>query len=386
MHSAGHALASPWLSPDKQRLYALDLATGAVIVATRSSRSAPFGPPAEVPGARAELANGLAIASDEREIFLARADLPMLRATRASPSEPFGALEPVTISVALPHYHPTLSPDGTELFFVSSAAGSLQVHRAMRSERGAPFDPATVIDLGVIGDTTPTLAGDGLWLTFSRGGFTHYALRERTDLPFGAASALPIPTDGAHYFPFVSIATRELFYIATTRAWDPIPASTLVRAELCFDGACPARPLLSCTGGVLSPDGAHCYLGFGTPLPWDGARRDCEARGGHLASLHSGGEIATLLSIASGPASWTGAMDRDDDPTCADPATDACGYAWESAEPFLGIAWRAGEPSGTSAEGAREACVALASDGAMEDRACGEALGYVCEIDAPRAW
>lgn len=382
LHAEG-SVVGPFLSDDKERLYALQTVSGRIVMMERDGRSGELGAPEEIlvsPGA-----SGFALSRDELELFVTPASGALQRFVRSGRRGAFGEPEPVALSLSPPHYHPALSPDGLELYVVSEASGALQIYRARREIVGGPFLPAELLALGGSGEVTPSLDASGLRLVFSRAGFLHYAERPALDAPWGAALPIAGPPDLlSAVYPFVAIGSREIFYVSTARSWDPVPGASLVRAELCFDGSgCAPRPI-ACVGGTLSPDGAHCYVAIATPLTHELATRDCTARGAHLATLHSDGERALVASLLAQEL-WLGAMDGDE-AGCSDPASETCGFAWSTGEPWTQRAWRDGEPSGVDAEGMREACLSLGADVVLVDRACEVELPYVCETERWPVW
>lgn len=116
------------------------------------------------------------------------------------------------------------------------------------------------------------------------------------------------------------------------------------------------------------------------------ASTDCEAQGGHLASIRSLADNAALVANASSAETtnlWLGGK-RD----------EAHFWSWPDGTTFWhgrfdGAApegvftnFLAGEPNNTSSTtGGAEACLAISgSTGGWNDRACDLVLSYVCEL------
>lgn len=386
LHDGQHAPVGVFLSDDKRRLYVLIAPSGMLLMLEREGRGGAFGEARPVEGAALGGASAFALSRDEKELFMSDAAGALQRLTRTSRSRPFGAPEPVALTAAPPHRRPALSPDGLELFFASDIAGAAQIHRARRAQLGDPFEPSEPLSLGGLGESSPSLDETGLRLVFTRGGVLHSASRTSLSEPFELGAPIAVTLDVfAVDAPFVAIGSREVYFISAGRSWDPIPTGSLVRAELCLDGACVPRPADCPAGATPSPDGAHCYLVFATPLGRDLAASNCAERDMHLASLHSAGEHALVASLAMTEA-WIDAVDLDEDRTCPDPTLDACGFGWSTGEPWLTPAWALGEPSGVGPLGEPELCVAIAIDGTIADRGCDTPLPFVCESDQWPSW
>ncbi|AKF04685.1 C-type lectin domain-containing protein [Sandaracinus amylolyticus] len=387
VHRTASPLLSPWLSPDKLRLYLVRSDTGEIVVAHRRSRDSRFGAPVLVARWTDVPVVAATLGSDELEVIVSTPTAALARARRASRDDAFGPLEPITLTVAPPHHHPSISRDGRELFFVTGdASGLFVVQRAVRSARGEPFGPAelALVSDGTTNQLTPSLSDDGRTLFVSMNG----ALASADRLASGTFAA-PVLLGVLGIFPHVDVRTRELFFVTQGAQWSPVPSATVWRAPICRDGACAPRTI-ECEGGAPSPDGQHCYVAIRTPLSWDDARADCEARGAHLVTLASADEAAVAIYLQAGAVQWTGGFDaREDVPECnlsVAPA-EGCAFAWVDDEPWLHAPWAIGEPSNTDALAVGAAnCAALGADGTIDDRTCDTALPFVCESERAISW
>lgn len=387
MHTTSSPLTSPTLTGDKRRLYTVDLAQSALVVASRPSRDLPFGAPTLAARWEGSPITAATIAGDELEVVVEVPMASLAHATRASTDAPFGALETITLNVPPPHYHPHLSRDGTELFFVAQVDSIFRVFRATRPARGEPFAPAVPALDGTLGnELTPALSEDGRTLFASINGDLWRFERASRDAALeirGSVGLVPAGSSGV--YPFASMTTRELFFVGATRPWSPVPSATIFRAPICRDGPCPDRSI-PCEGGTRSDDGQHCYVPIRVPLAWDEARADCEARGAHLATLSSAEEHGLVASLNAGTAQWLGATDRQSECNLVD--APGCTFDWiGDDDPFVYAAWADLEPSGTDpATMAREDCLAIGTAGAFEDHDCALALPYACESERYLAW
>ena len=220
---------------------------------------------------------------------------------------------------------PHVSRDGLELYFVARprAGGTGVIQVARRTDRSLPWGPPVALGDGLF----PSLSADELSLIFMDGPVTRTIVvvtrASRAD-DFGIGGAVPfaptIPNPGAVMArPFFSPTTREVFFSLLTNTSGVVPpdgplTASVFRAEVCRDGACPARTL-SCTG-VPSPDGLHCYRSTGLSTTYADAPSRCDGDE-HLVSAHSMTEATFITDRWLN--SWLGAM----------------GYAWQSGEPFL---------------------------------------------------
>jgi hypothetical protein len=63
-----------------------------------------------------------------------------------------------------------------------------------------------------------------------------------------------------------------------------------------------------CPGGWILFDG-HCYLYVTSKANWADAEKDCNIKGGHLASIHSDEENALIQGLPQGHLIWIGGSD-----------------------------------------------------------------------------
>lgn len=126
---------------------------------------------------------------------------------------------------------------------------------------------------------------------------------------------------------------------------------------------------VKCTGNgeFRDPLSKHCYLfsalAFGQK-PWSSARASCVAWGGDLAGLGSQAEIDFVTGKVP-IAMWIGGTD----------AANECAYSWTNGEPWH-AKWEQGQPDD---QNGIEDCVALTQNGAMNDLACANSMGFLCE-------
>jgi hypothetical protein len=64
-----------------------------------------------------------------------------------------------------------------------------------------------------------------------------------------------------------------------------------------------------CPGGWILFDG-HCYLMVESDTTWAAAEKDCNDKGGHLASIHSADENNFIHSLFSYDWLWIGGTDN----------------------------------------------------------------------------
>lgn len=126
----------------------------------------------------------------------------------------------------------------------------------------------------------------------------------------------------------------------------------------------------------------HCYVAWPGPINFASAERDCQARGGHLATVTSAAENTLVDGIAGNAQLWIGLE-------VTHGASDS--FHWVDGEPYLYSAFAPGEPNNGALNGGRaENCVARTATG-WADLPCGFpatgtlpssptfALGFVCE-------
>jgi hypothetical protein len=125
----------------------------------------------------------------------------------------------------------------------------------------------------------------------------------------------------------------------------------------------------------MALDGS-CFELFDSFAIWSAAEQQCVAWGGHLASIASTTENATIgawwaaqlgLANADGSGVWLGGTDAQSDGT----------FAWVDGSPLGYVDWQPGQPD----DGAGVDCIEQRNDGAAHwyDRRCTDALRYICE-------
>jgi hypothetical protein len=405
----GRILFPNWLSPDGTRLYVTSAvgAASKIMVATRSGRDAPFGPPVDLRGTG--LPNfavvTIALSDDEREAFVAArpvatpdADTDLYRMVRAAPGGDFGELE-LLAQLSTEHNEEgvTLRADGLEIIYAADRV----LHRALRSTPGGSFGPPVAVEgIPTTGVNSPQLSRDGRTLFFYRppmGRPFRIFRAERADPAspvFGGVEEMAglEPLGSLHVFhPMLAAQTRELF-LASDQPWSPTRYA-IWRAELCRDGACQER-LIPCAG-VRSPDGLHCYTRLDAMQSQPAAEAACRTAGGHLASISSAAEQALVWSIAAETA-WIGAGDdRPGVPECNRRSLDSsvaypCPWGWEDGTRWTYDAWgNAGTPLGLEPqEEGEEDCAALYAPyaGLWADLGCALMFRAVCETTLYPTW
>lgn len=291
---------APRLSFDDTTLYAvaLDSAGSRVPMMASRARNERFSAFTAIPGDWDEGGTdtlpieSFAVSPDLREalVHFKGKQTRVSRYGRSSPTSPFVFRELVGTDLE----HASFSPDGLEMV-VSTGLG---VALASRSALGMPFGSIREILSDVRG---PAFIGpDALLLV--RGDTTlELVIARRVDGTFVVTDEvipLPGPFEDVTYSP----AARELFF-SSSRAWAPVSggSASLWRAEICRDGACPARQVTCATddGERRSTDGTHCYAVNESIRGWSqmsslcGARRDA-----HLVSLHSLAERDLVAMLA----------------------------------------------------------------------------------------
>jgi hypothetical protein len=118
----------------------------------------------------------------------------------------------------------------------------------------------------------------------------------------------------------------------------------------------------------VNPDDGHAYRAVPGGFTWAAAQTECEAQGGHLASVTSLDELNFLSTRIEGRA-WIGASD----------VASEGAFTWVTGEPFGFTAWGTGEPSDTMA---MANCVAFLVDlSAWDDVDCAGLRMALCEVD-----
>jgi hypothetical protein len=297
-------------------------------------------------------------------------------------------------------YAPKLTADGLEIFFTRFAGGGRSMWHARRTSRDAAFGaPSALIMEGpTTQDSIPMPSADGLTVFFARyrgeSWTVHAARREsRSTLTFGAPVAIEALTAAPYsVVAIVSEETREVFLLSD-RPRTP-SAIGIWRAEICRDGACPARALDCPAPGVRSPDGLHCYVaadgGSRTRAAADSA---CAILGAHAPTLHSEAERALVWSGFSRlGAFWLAGSD----------AVTEGRWSWSTGEPWTFGPWGNVQPDdcrcfGGELEGGEDCAELNDGNGAtwgyahtpagtMNDLACGVTRPVVCETDLWPTW
>jgi hypothetical protein len=111
----------------------------------------------------------------------------------------------------------------------------------------------------------------------------------------------------------------------------------------------------------------HCYFPTATAVTWSAGKSACAAAGGHLVTITSPGEEATVEVLQMGTDRWIG-LSRPP----GSPSTDAS-FQWVTAESMVYKSWAAGQPSGSGE------CGRLTSSGPWADMACSTTLTAICE-------
>jgi hypothetical protein len=141
-------------------------------------------------------------------------------------------------------------------------------------------------------------------------------------------------------------------------------------------GPGPVRPVVArgaCEGPTFQA-GEHTYCVLGAPLAFDAAATKCETLGGHLAVVRSAEDNALIADtlrpmLGFEGRFWIGLAELTEDQ-----------WMWGPGEAPTFGAWASGEPNNA---GGRENCAELmVPTGEWNDRACEDAIGYVCEPSA----
>jgi hypothetical protein len=92
---------------------------------------------------------------------------------------------------------------------------------------------------------------------------------------------------------------------------------------------------------VPNPENKHFYQRIDLPMSWHDAKKNCESRGGHLATVTSAEENNFICrNFATDYACWLGATDEIEEGT----------WRWVTGEPFEFQNWASNEPSDRSYE------------------------------------
>ena len=114
-------------------------------------------------------------------------------------------------------------------------------------------------------------------------------------------------------------------------------------------------------------ENAPRYKLIETPLTWQKAKAYCESVGGHLVTITSASEQATVQSLLSNdiPDCWIGGSRNADN-----------AFAWVTDEPMTYTNWKSGEPSNT---GEGEDCIKICNKSNWYSGSDDEQLPFVCE-------
>lgn len=113
--------------------------------------------------------------------------------------------------------------------------------------------------------------------------------------------------------------------------------------------------------GEIGPVG-QCFEAFNNPLSQNQSQRACEQRGGHLATVTDGPELAAMDGELDGGAGWIGLEGNDGV------------FTWITGEPFAFASWIPGEPDPAFSS----ACVQATALG-WRVATCNSRFPYVCE-------
>lgn len=145
------------------------------------------------------------------------------------------------------------------------------------------------------------------------------------------------------------------------------------------DASQPHPDARICAAGdanVYDPVAGHCIAYFETLSTWLQARNVCLGLGGDLGVPTSQQENDLYWPIATNvltePDAWLGGTDTAAEGT----------FQWVTGEPFSFTHWRSGEPNNGGTSGTQEDCAVIEDDtqGTWDDRPCGEAYPYFCEL------
>jgi hypothetical protein len=136
--------------------------------------------------------------------------------------------------------------------------------------------------------------------------------------------------------------------------WRPTPCQTKA-AALCEQPA-----------WIIRPRDNHAYLVLSRPVPFAEARRACERRGAHLATV---GDAEEQVFIAAHVFTelWLGATDE----------VEEGAFRWLTGEPSAFEAFSGNEPD----DGLAAACLVMGLDRRWRDRRCDDAYGTICEAE-----
>jgi len=397
---------SPMLRGDGLRLYMRGgVGTDSrLLVAERPDVASPFGRPTAVAGPDAGhqvVGTGVAISADELSLVFQLAD-DLWASSRPTRTAAFGAASAVSsLNSPMAEIHPALRDDGLEMVFASGRVDPA-VYRLYSSTRPTLADDWGPPEAIVLGTTTfadslssPTLSMDGLTLFFTVDAPTGreiYSTRRpsRDVVRFGdpAAVAGLRSSTGANLYLSVSERTGEAFF-QSTRDWYVGRGGGIWRVRVCRDAPCTPVELTCPPGAEYSPGGLHCYWLVPATQPWGNARSACGSAG-HLATIHSAGENALLVSLLrSATRAWVGGYDGTHPglptvPQCSI-TMPGCVFAWVTEEPWTYANWGADQPNNIDSSGMTEDTAAIEAT-RWVDTFDSSHLPSLCEAETWPAW
>ncbi len=160
------------------------------------------------------------------------------------------------------------------------------------------------------------------------------------------------------------------------------PAAAATCTSLCrLRAACGSSS--GASSAQIDPATGHCYLSWPGPLSWADASRQCQARGGHLATVTTAAENAIIQTLSGPSDRWIG-LEIDHSAAVRD--------HWVDGEAVAFSQYASGDPKNLCSSGTPESCGAFeAARAGWDDRQCGfpsagllpasyaYGLGYVCE-------
>jgi cysteine-rich repeat protein len=131
---------------------------------------------------------------------------------------------------------------------------------------------------------------------------------------------------------------------------------------------------------AVESDDHHCYNGYDS-ADFARAQADCEARGGHLATISSAVENKLVRGLVNS-SKWIGGSED-----VAESSEGTGAYAWVTGEPFSYTNWATREPDQargrcmglTLNQNCYEHCISMDGEGLWSDARCDISDGYVCE-------
>jgi hypothetical protein len=352
------------LSADALRAYvSYGVPDAPVYLLTRTSVREPFvDPPVAVGGtARAGRSYVLVTITSDELLLVAQTESGFAFLERKDPRDAFFEAS----SALTTGFHPALSPDGLDLYFTVDDGPVRRIHRMRRSDRGSEF--GTAMDIGVdLGSAIefPRVSSDGQALFYRHPAGLSVVTREGD----GFSEPTRLPTVGEFVLAEHSTASREVWLTAAPEGNPAI--YKLWRAQVCRDGPCPEEARVSCTGGIPSFDGFHCYFATDELSSWEGSEATCQGFGAELASIASAAENTVALGVGTGL--WLGLSRR----------STTAPFGWSAGEPILFGNWGAMRPSGEM----NTDCGYIDASGTWTNTACATPSTALCEREALPTW